>query len=155
MLGTERRATERLQRSHQISKKQNPTPKDNPPAPREPADITEEIVESSLPPRFMDPAIAGKPCQPSTSNGDMSFNTTGIVENSATTIIQKEFCVDNIWSGVSKIHDMRTQKNYERVIHKRTLSEIEAFEGKVDEWMKEYRAFVDDGVNRKQPCFWS
>lgn len=60
---------------------------------------------------------------------------------------------DNIWRGINKIHDLKTQRNYERVVHKRTLSEIEEFENKVESWMKEYRDFVDDGVSRKQPRF--
>lgn len=67
---------------------------------------------------------------------------------------QKEYYVENIWRAVSKIHDMQSQRNYETVVHKRTIGEIEAFESKVEKWMNEYREFVDDGVSRKQPRFW-
>lgn len=75
------------------------------------------------------------------------------IEISTTTLLQKEYSTDNIWRNVGKFNELQTQRNYDRVIHKRSLSEIEAFESKVEEMIKEYRDFVDDGVSRKQLLF--
>lgn len=116
-------------------------------------DVTEEIVKSSLPAGFAwkDQGLNGY--HDGTSHDD-SFNDQHSANISTTTLLQKEYSTDNIWRTVSKINDIQTQQNHEHLIHKQTLSEIEAFESKVEEWIKEYCDFVDDGTTRKQPRFW-
>lgn len=117
-------------------------------------DVTEEIVESSLPPGFAR-KDQGNTAHTHCTTPDPSLNAQHSVDISITTLLQKEYSTDNIWRNVSKLNDIRTQRNHERVIHKRTLSEIEAFESKVEEWIQEYRDFVDDGITCKQPRFWT
>lgn len=67
--------------------------------------------------------------------------------------MQKEGSTDNIWQNVNTISSLRTQRNYDPVVTKRTIEEIEEFEDKIEEFVKDYRKFVDDGVTRKQPRF--
>lgn len=98
-------------------------------------------------------AVAGNSAKASSTTNGISRDNPAAGDSSTTNMTQKEYYVENIWRAVSKIHDMQSQRNYETVVHKRTIGEIEAFESKVEKWMNEYREFVDDGVSRKQPRF--
>lgn len=137
-------------RTHQKASNQQVTAANN--SGNNAADITEDISESSLPPRAGRAANATN-AHDDSYNLETSITDPAVAETSMTTLMQKEYAVDNMWRGLSMIHDSRTQRNYERVVHKRTLSEIEEFEAKVETWMKEYRDFVDDGISRKQIRF--
>lgn len=67
--------------------------------------------------------------------------------------MQKEGGAENIWRSVGNLATYRTQRNYDQVMKKRTLAELEDFEEKVEGWANEYLNFVDDGVNRKHLRF--
>lgn len=80
----------------------------------------------------------------------MNTTSTGI---STLAPIEKEGLTDNIWQTVNTIARLRTQRNYDWVVRKRTIAELERFEEKINEFANEYRNFVDDGVSLKQPRF--
>lgn len=91
--------------------------------------------------------VAGKTGTATTATSEEPSNVSTI------TLLQKEHAVDNIWRAVGNLTNIRTQRNYERVIKKRTLQEMERFEEKAEGWLAEYREFVDGGHNCKQPRF--
>lgn len=88
-----------------------------------------------------------------TNDDSNSTATTQTTEENTSTLIEKEGKADNIWRTVGSFANIRTQRNYDRVVKKQTLAEIEDFEEKVEAWANKYINFVDDGVNRKQPRY--
>lgn len=82
-----------------------------------------------------------------------SQSTAEISQVSVPTLMEQEAKTDNIWRWAGNITQIRTATNYNRVVNKRTLQELEDFETKIEGWAKEYRDFVDDGISRKQPRF--
>lgn len=117
-------------------------------------DAMEDITESSLPMCFQRP-------QRSTLNNKDTIGISSSTNkrtressgDSTNLFMQKEGSTDNIWQNVNTISSLRTQRNYDPVVTKRTIEEIEEFEDKIEEFVKDYRKFVDDGVTRKQPRF--
>lgn len=67
--------------------------------------------------------------------------------------MEKEAKTDNIWRWAGNITRIRTTTNYNRVVNKQTLQEIEDFEAKIEGWAREYHDFVDNGISQKQPRF--
>lgn len=114
-------------------------------------EITEDISEfSSLPGLAHSKGRAPNETQFGTLTPDTSTDKSRV---SLTTHMQKEGTADKIWRTVGNFANYRTQRNYDRVMKKRTLQELEDFKEKVEGWANEYRNFIDDGVNRKQPRF--
>lgn len=116
-------------------------------------DIIEDILESSLPRNF--PRITnrndGNGAQTGPSNSVDSECTEQLTGVTTTTWIEKEGKVDDIWRLLNTLNRIQSQRNHTRAVNKRTIKEIDAFEEKVESWVKDYRDFVDDGVTRKQP----
>lgn len=118
-------------------------------------DVTEDITVSSLPESFMRPLRTYVPLNEDVTldpNAN-SQSTAEISQVSVPTLMEQEAKTDNIWRWAGNITRIRTATNYNRVVNKRTLQELEDFETKIEGWAKEYRDFVDDGISRKQPRF--
>lgn len=116
-------------------------------------DVTEDITKSSLPEGFASKKrfIAGQNAGETIE--DETNTTEEFADVSTTTFMEKEGKMDNIWRRINTSHDMLNQRNYSRAVKKRTLEEADRFEEKVENWVREYQDFVDDGVSRKQPRF--
>lgn len=116
-------------------------------------DITEEIVESTLPANFRQnincDALEGSQSTRSTSAA--SESTPVYI---TTTQMERKGKLDKIWQSLITLNRIQCQKNYNRAANKWTIEEIDNFKEKVEGWVKEYRDFVDNGVTRKQPRFW-
>lgn len=65
--------------------------------------------------------------------------------------MQKEGKANNRWCTIGNFENSCTQRNYNRVMKKWLLAELGEFEEKVEGCVNEYRSFVDNGFNRKQP----
>lgn len=118
-------------------------------------DVTEDITESSLPPQFhremsSTPHLQKASDIASLTAAEGTSRSSGVSTNM---LMQKEGSTENIWRIVNTIGRVRTQRNYECIVTKRTLQEIEDFEEKAEEFAKEFKNFVNDGVSRKQPRF--
>lgn len=114
---------------------------------------TEHITESSLPPEFQARAGPSRQSLERFNPSSTNIDTSAINDESTNVVMQKEGALDNVWRLVNTISSLKTQRNYERIVTKRTVARIEDFEEKAEEFLKEFRNFVDDGKSRKQPRF--
>lgn len=114
-------------------------------------DVTKNITESSLPPKFKRhnapncmEDITNRPS--STVNFDMSEENSDVITSK---LLGKEAKADNVWCAIGNLIDIFTHRNYESVIKKQMLQEITTFKEKAEGWLAEYWNFVDDVNNCK------